>query len=53
MHQELRSGHWRPPARLPAVDAKPPPLPEVVAGSIREDNLTGVHPAGNHSILKT
>ena len=53
MHQELCSGRWRPPVRLPAVDAKPPPLPEVVAGSIRKCNLTGIQPAGNHSILKT
>jgi len=28
MHEELRS-HWGPRARLPAVDAKPPPLPKV------------------------
>jgi hypothetical protein len=28
MHEELRS-HWGPRARLPAVDATPPPLPEV------------------------
>jgi len=30
MHQELSSGRWPPPVRLPAVDVKPPPLPEVV-----------------------